>query len=96
MTLSSVNSNATISKAIGTLTIIDLAVLETRIAALEAIDHTHFDPTTIEGRVTALETGETNVANAITTLTGLLTTLRSEFDVLETKTQNFGRIRISN
>ena len=47
-----------------------------------------------DARLTALETGDTNVANAITTLTGLLTTLQSEFDALETKTQNFGRIRI--
>ena len=42
----------------------------------------------------ALETGDTNIGNAITTLTGLLTTLQSEFDALETKVQNFGRIRI--
>ena len=68
--------------------------VEDRLDVLEEIDHTHFDPTTIEGRVTALETGDTNVANAITTLTGLLTTLQSEFDALETKVQNFGRIRI--
>ena len=47
-----------------------------------------------DARLTALETGDTNVANAITTLTGLLTTLQSEFDALQTKTQNFGRIRI--
>ena len=42
----------------------------------------------------ALETTHTNIGNSITTLTGLLTTLQSEFDALETKTQNFGRIRI--
>ena len=71
-----------------------LRSLDRRVNDLESIDHTHFDPTTIEGRVTALETGDTNVANAITTLTGLLTTLQSEFDALETKVQNFGRIRI--
>ena len=47
-----------------------------------------------DARLTALETGDTNIGNAITTLTGLLTTLQSEFDALETKTQNFGRIRI--
>ena len=75
-------------------TTFDPTSIERRVTDLEAIDHVHFDPTSIEARVTALETGDTNVANAITTLTGLLTTLQSEFDALQTKVQNFGRIRI--
>ena len=59
-----------------------------RLAALET------GQTDTDNSIAVLETGQTNIGNAITTLTGLLTTLQSEFDALQTKVQNFGRIRI--